>query len=194
VGVTRQPTIGTKFEDIMNSETTDTATHPRRGLAIGLTLSVVAGLILIGCSSPASSGSNNGSTSAPPAPSNDEGATITVTLTEWAVILDKNSAPAGTALFHVTNAGTQFKHEFVVIKTDLDPAALPADSTGKVDEEAGAGIKYIGEVEELAIGATGDVSLPLEAGKYVLICNLVEAGGGHESHFNMGMRAAFTVT
>jgi uncharacterized cupredoxin-like copper-binding protein len=187
----------------MNSEITDRAIHPRRGLAIGLALFVLGGLVLIGCSSPASSGSSRAPSSAPSsaassapsgATSNDEGATVNVTLTEWAVILDKTSVPAGNVLFNVTNAGTQFKHEFVVIKTDLAPDALPADSTGRVDEEAGAGITYIGEVEELELGATGNVSLPLTAGNYVLICNIVEAGGGHESHYNMGMRVAFTVT
>jgi uncharacterized cupredoxin-like copper-binding protein len=181
----------------MNSETTDKATHPRRGLAIGLALSTVAAIVLVGCSSPASSGTSTAPSSAPQSSgvaSNDEGATVNITLTEWAVIPDKTSVPAGNVLFNVTNAGTQFKHEFVVIKTDLAPDALPADSTGRVDEEAGAGITYIGEVEELEIGTTGHVSLPLTAGKYVLICNIVETGGGHESHYNMGMRIAFTVT
>jgi uncharacterized cupredoxin-like copper-binding protein len=141
-------------------------------------------LALAACSSPASSG-----TSSAPSP----GAAIKVTLTEWAVVLDKTSAPAGSVAFEVTNAGTQFKHEFVVIKTDLDPADLPADATGKVDE-AGAGITFIGEVEELEIGATQDASFDLTAGKYVLICNIVETGGGHESHYKQGMRVAFTVT
>ena len=118
---------------------------------------------------------------------------VKVTLTEWAVVLDKTSALAGSVAFTVTNAGTKFKHEFVVIKTDLDPADLPADSTGKVDE-AGAGIAFIGEVEELEIGATQDASFDLTAGKYVLICNIVETGAGHESHYTQGMRVAFTVT
>jgi uncharacterized cupredoxin-like copper-binding protein len=179
----------------MTTATHDKATYLRRGAALGLSLSVIAAIVLAGCSSTASSGSSAPSSAASaPARSNDEGATVNVTLTEWAVVLDKNSVPAGNVFFHVTNAGTQFKHEFVVIKTDLAPDALPADSTGRVDEEAGAGITYIGEVEELEIGATGDVSLPMTAGKYVLICNIVEAGGEHQSHYNQGMRVAFTVT
>ena len=140
-------------------------------------------LVLAACSS---SGSSS-------APSSGGGNAVNVTLTEWAVVLDKTSAPAGKVAFKVTNSGTQFKHEFVVIKTDLDPASLPADATGKVDE-AGAGITFIGEVEELEIGASQDASFDLAAGKYVLICNIVETGGGHESHYNKGMRVAFTVT
>lgn len=181
----------------MNSEISDKATQRRRGLAIGLALSTVAAIVLVGCSSAASSGTSSAPSTAAHSSgevTNDEGASVNVTLTEWAVIIDKTTVPAGNVFFHVTNAGTQFKHEFVVIKTDLAPDALPADATGRVDEEAGAGITYIGEVEELAIGTSGQVSLPLTAGKYVLICNIVEAGGGHESHYNMGMRVAFTVT
>ena len=179
----------------------DKATHPRRQVALGLSVAVVAAMVVAGCASPASSGSTapstGGTSSTAPstaAVSSDEVASVNVTLTEWAVIVDKTTVPAGNVFFHVTNAGTQFKHEFVVIKTDLAPDALPADATGRVDEEAGAGITYIGEVEELDIGATGDVSLPLTAGKYVLICNIVESGSDHQSHYNMGMRVAFTVS
>ena len=120
------------------------------------------------------------------------GGSVKVTLTEWAVVTDKASVPAGTVEFVVTNSGTQFKHEFVVIKSDLAPADLPAVD-GKVDEE-GAGISFIGEVEQLEIGASGTASFDLTAGKYVLICNIVETGSGHESHYNQGMRVAFTVT
>jgi uncharacterized cupredoxin-like copper-binding protein len=142
-------------------------------------------LALTACSTPAGSGTSGAPSTA--------GQAIKVTLTEWAVVLDKSSAPAGSVTFEVTNSGTQFKHEFVVIKTDLDPADLPADETGKVDE-AGAGIQFIGEVEELAIGASETASFDLTAGKYVLICNIVEAGAEHQSHYNQGMRVAFTVS
>ena len=120
------------------------------------------------------------------------GGSVKVTLTEWAVVTDKASVPAGKVEFVVTNSGTQFKHEFVVIKSDLAPADLPAVD-GKVDEE-GSGISFIGEVEQLEIGASGTASFDLTAGKYVLICNIVETGSGHESHYNQGMRVAFTVT
>ncbi|HTI30459.1 MAG TPA: copper-binding protein [Methylomirabilota bacterium] len=165
----------------------------RTGLVLLLSTSI---LVLAACSSPASSStpsSGVASTGASSAPSSGDDNAINVTLTEWAVVLDKTTAPAGTVAFKVTNAGTQFKHEFVVIKTDLDPADLPADATGKVDE-AGAGIQFIGEIEELEIGASEDASFDLTPGKYVLICNIVEAGAGHESHYMQGMRVAFTVS
>jgi uncharacterized cupredoxin-like copper-binding protein len=174
----------------MDSKINDKATGRGRGTVLALALSGVAALVLASCSSPASSPSaaSNPSSAAASAATGS----ISVTLTEWAVIPDKTSTPAGNVTFAVTNAGPNFKHEFVVIKTDLDPAALPADATGKVDE-AGAGIKFIGEVEELEVGATQTASFDLAAGNYVLICNIVEVTGGHESHYTKGMRTTFTV-
>jgi uncharacterized cupredoxin-like copper-binding protein len=145
-----------------------------RGLAAILSLVVLGAVVLVGCSSTASG-----------AP----GSTVTVTLTEWAVVVDKASVPAGKVTFDVTNSSTFFKHEMVVLKTDLDPAALPADSTGKVNEDTS-----VGEVSELDKGATGSVTLDLAAGKYVLICNIVESSGGHEVHYMKGMYVAFTVS
>jgi uncharacterized cupredoxin-like copper-binding protein len=179
----------------MTPHINDKATSRGRATARVLSLSAVAALLLAGCSSaPSSSPSSSAPASAlTSAPASAATGSVKVTLTEWAVIPDKTSATAGNVTFEVTNAGPQFKHEFVIIKTDLDPADLPADSTGKVDE-AGAGIQFVGEVEELEIGATETASFELTAGKYVLICNIVEAAGGHESHYNQGMRTAFTVT
>jgi len=174
----------------MDSKVFNSGTGFGRRIALSLPLFVAGALLLAACSSPASSGSSSGSSSAP---STGAANAVKVTLTEWAVVLDKTSVPAGSVAFEVTNAGTQFKHEFVVIKTDLDPADLPADATGKVDEE-GAEITFIGEVEEMAIGATENASFDLTAGKYVLICNVVETGAGHESHYVEGMRVAFTVS
>lgn len=174
----------------MDSNINDKATGRGRGTVLVLALSAVAALLLASCSSSSSSPSSSGSPSS--AAASPATGAINVTLTEWAVIPDQASASAGNVTFAVTNAGPQFKHEFVVIKTDLEPAALPADSTGKVDE-AGAGIKFIGEVEELDIGATQTASFDLAAGDYVLICNIVEVTGGHESHYTQGMRTAFTV-
>ena len=158
----------------MNSPSPARISSHVRGLTAMLSLVVVGAVVLVGCSSPAST-----------AP----GSTVNVTLTEWAVVVDKASVPAGKVTFDVTNSSTFFKHEMVVLKTDLDPAALPADSTGKADEGTS-----VGEVSELDKGATGSVTLDLAAGKYVLICNIVESGGGHESHYTQGMRLAFTVS
>ncbi len=128
---------------------------------------------------------------ASPAPPTTAAGTVVVTLQEWAVVAGSASAPAGTVTFDVTNQGPADVHEFVVIKTDLDAGSLPTDATGTVSED-GEGIEVKGEIEDLAVGANEQLELELEAGKYVLLCNIYSAEE-QEAHYKMGMRTAFTV-
>ena len=131
-----------------------------------------ATLLLVGCSSGAT--------------------TVEVTLQEWAVLPDPGSVSAGDVTFSITNDGPEDVHEFVVIQTDLDPGDLPTDETGAVSED-GEGMTVIGEVEDVAVGATEELPVSLEPGNYVLICNIYSAEED-EAHYAMGMRVAFTVT
>ena len=121
--------------------------------------------------------------------------TVSVALQEFAIVPSVASAPAGKVTFVAKNTGPDDVHEMVVLRTDLDPAALPVDNDGKADEE-GDGITSIGETGDVAVGATKDVSFDLAPGKYVLICNIVqtEPDGSKEAHNKVGMRTAFTVT
>jgi len=119
------------------------------------------------------------------------GTTVDVALQEFAVIPAQDSAPAGTITFQVENTGPEDVHEFVVMKTDLAPDALPTDETGVVDE-AGEGIEVIDEIEDIPVGETQSVTVELEAGSYALICNIFEEEE-QEAHYTMGMRTAFTV-
>jgi uncharacterized cupredoxin-like copper-binding protein len=117
--------------------------------------------------------------------------TVSVTVQEFSVIPAQDSAPAGSVTFNVENTGPDDTHEFVVIKTDLAPDALPTDENGAVDEE-GEGIEVIDEIEDIAVGDTQSVTVDLDAGSYVLICNIWDAEE-KEAHYSMGMRTAFTV-
>ncbi len=117
---------------------------------------------------------------------------VAVALQEWAVIPDAASAPAGEVIFTVTNDGPDDIHEFVVISTDLGIADLPVDENGVVDEE-GEGIDVLGEIEDLPVGETDELSLDLEPGSYALICNIWSEDEA-EAHYQMGMRAAFEAT
>ena len=132
-----------------------------------------------------------GCTAASPSPSAGGAGptTVDITLQEFSVIAEPATAPAGSITFHVTNAGPDDIHEFVVFKTDLAPDALPTADDGSVDE-SGEGVELIGEIEDIAVDASEDLTEPLEAGTYVLICNIVESG---EVHYELGMRTAFTV-
>lgn len=94
-----------------------------------------------------------------------------------------DSAPAGHITFEVHNDGT-IQHSFYVIKTDLDEGALPLDGT-KVDENA-TGVEFIEEIEDFDAGTIKTLPVDLEAGHYVLICNIA-------GHYTQGMHAAFDV-
>jgi len=130
---------------------------------------------------------------ASPAPSGST--SVSVGLQEFAIVPSVARVPAGTVKFVAKNTGPDDIHEMVVLRTDLDPAALPVDKDGKADEEAD-GITSIGETGDVAVGETKDVSFDLAPGKYVLICNIVqtEPDGSIEAHYKVGMRTAFTVT
>lgn len=122
-----------------------------------------------------------------------DGEAVDVTLQEFAVVLGSDSAPAGDVTFNVTNDGPNDPHEFVIFQTDLAPDALPTAEDGSVDEE-GEGLTLIDEIEDIAVGDSPTVTVPLDAGSYVLICNIVEEEDGElESHYQEGMRVGFTV-
>ncbi len=112
------------------------------------------------------------------------GQQVAVKLTDSGIGLDRSSVNSGKVTFSITNAGTVV-HEFAVLKTDLAADKLPANpdpaKVGKVQEDGN-----VGEVEDIALKATKDLSLDLKPGQYVLICNVV-------GHYGMGMHVAFTV-
>ena len=137
-----------------------------------------------GGSGPAASATGSGSATS-------GAAAVDVTLEEFAIIPAPASVRAGEVSFHVTNAGPKEVHEFVVLKTDLAVDALPTKSDGSANEE-GDGITPIDEIEDIAVGATQTLTVSLDGGNYVLICNIVSKQG--VSHYQQGMRAALTVT
>jgi uncharacterized cupredoxin-like copper-binding protein len=92
---------------------------------------------------------------------------------------------AGQVTFHVTNSDSSDTHEFIVFKTDLPADKLPLDSTGNVDVNA-QGLTQIGEIPGMAPGDVKDLTVTLQPGKYVAICNL-------PGHYQAGMYAGFTV-
>jgi uncharacterized cupredoxin-like copper-binding protein len=156
-------------------------------------------VVVMGCTagggSPAPSGSSDAApTTAGASASSSGGAGIAVDvqLQEWAVGTVPSSGPTGEYMFTVNNIGPEDAHEFVVIKTDLPLTDLPTDATGAVDE-AGAGIQVVDEVEEIAVGSSGQLTVTLEPGAYVFICNIYDQTE-QEAHYQLGMRTAFTVS
>ena len=138
--------------------------HVRRWLAVPMILGLV--LVTASCSS-------------------DDDGGVAVTLADFTVTVDPDSAPAGEVTFDITNDAGQ-THEFVVFQTDLAPDQLPTDEGGDVDE-AGAGVEHVDEIEDIEAGSTESLTVNLDAGSYVLICNL-------PGHYGQGMHAGFTVS
>ena len=139
---------------------------------------------------------SSGTSTSSPAPAGDGGSpaagqAIDVTLQEWAVVPASESVAAGDVTVSLSNTGPEDIHEFVVLKTDLDAGALPVDDTGAVSEE-GEGITVVDEIEDIPVGESQDLSVSLDAGHYVLLCNIYSEDE-QEAHYTQGMRTNFTV-
>jgi uncharacterized cupredoxin-like copper-binding protein len=130
-----------------------------------VTLACVLSVATVGCSS-------NGST----------GDGIPVTQQDFSITLSPTSIAAGEVTFDVTNQGPS-THEFVVIKSDQDPGSFPVED-GEVPEDT---LDVIDEIEDIAPNTTPTLTVSLDAGSYVLMCNLPD-------HYQQGMHAGLTVT
>jgi hypothetical protein len=94
---------------------------------------------------------------------------------------------AGTVEFAVKNTGSS-QHEFVVIKGSY--ADLPKTGNGAVLEDQLAAGALVGRTSRITEGASETKSFTLTAGKYVLLCNIVN---GPTSHAGIGQRLDVTV-
>lgn len=98
---------------------------------------------------------------------------------------DVPSTAAGEVTFKVTNTSKDTIHEMIVIQLAEPGKPLPyITDESRVDEDK-AGDK--GEVSELDPGASGALTVTLQPGKYLLICNV-------PGHFAAGMWTEFEVT
>lgn len=134
---------------------------------------------------------------AAPAPVVD-GTAVGVTLGEkgskFFIALDKKTVKAGTTTFVIDNTGSMH-HEFAIFKTELAPGSLPLDAEGKVDgDKAGFVAEAVyatplrGEEDHRIRDGRGvDFTVDLDAGTYVLLCDL-------PGHYASGQYIRFTVT
>ena len=101
---------------------------------------------------------------------------------DFSITTSVASFAAGDITFGIQNDGPS-AHEFVIIRTDDAPDALPVEN-GEIPEDQ---VDLVDEAEDIAPGTDTSLSANLTAGSYVLVCNL-------PSHYGAGMHAAFTVT
>lgn len=129
-------------------------------------------LVVSGCAS------NANATAQQLSPTNE----INVSLTTYLITMSQDSAMPGKVTFHVKNNAREIIHEFVVFKTDLDPADMPTDAAGHIEEDK------LQKVDEVTVDPLqeGDLVAQMDAGKYVVVCN-------QPGHYAQGMYLSFTV-
>ncbi len=118
---------------------------------------------------------------------------VRVRLFEWSFAPSVASVPAGSITFQADNSGL-LTHELKVVRTDIAIDELPTLDDGSVDEGAD-GIEVVGALLDIGDGRSASGTFEMEAGSYVLLCNIVtETDTGTENHYKLGMVAGFTVT
>lgn len=112
---------------------------------------------------------------------------VHVHLDEWSVNVDPPSVSGPATLNIGGHNHGKYPHQVTVIKTDLDPAALPI-SQSRVDVQA-IGQPAASFDVPAADGGEGlqVVSAELTPGKYVIFCAI-------PGHYQQGMRTGFEVT
>ena len=118
---------------------------------------------------------------------------VTVVLKDFYVQPNITQAKAGKLTFEAVNEGVS-THELVILRTDLKPGALPRKEAkpqqGVVTEylvnEDDARLATIDEIEEFPAGTSQKKTVALEAGHYVLFCNI-------PGHYDKGMYASLHI-
>lgn len=106
---------------------------------------------------------------------------LIVEMTDYKVVTNAATVRAGETRIGVRNRGSQ-PHDLVVLRTDLAPDKLPYDIARAKADEPG----LVARSNELRAGGTAAVTVKLEPGHYVLICNVA-------GHYGLGMRVALGV-
>jgi len=113
---------------------------------------------------------------------------VVASMVEWAIDAPTEYS-AGEITFTPTNNGN-FPHEFVVIQGD-GYDSLPLAEGGAVIEDELPDGALIDRTDRLSGGESTDLTVTLEPGNYVLLCNL---GGGSNSHAGRGQTLDITVS
>jgi uncharacterized cupredoxin-like copper-binding protein len=138
----------------------------RRGVALACTLAAVGGLA--GCGTKAAPGA---------------GARLRITEQDFAIHAP-HVVRAGEVELSVHNRGPD-THELIVVRAG-DPK-LPLRADGMTVDEDAVEPSTLGSVDDNQPGHTGDTSLRLTPGRYVLFCNMF-------GHYRGGMHTELVVT
>jgi len=98
------------------------------------------------------------------------------------IVLDHTALKPGRVTFQAENQSKSLVHEVLLARDD--GAKLPFDA--KHDRVIERRLRRLGEIADLAPGKTGKLTLNLERGSYVLLCN-------QPGHYKDGMVAKLIV-
>jgi len=114
------------------------------------------------------------------------GKTVTIKVGDYFFNPKDASAQPGPTVIEAPNEGS-VEHELVVFKTSMNPATLPTEASGDVDEEKLDEIaEEAGEIADVEAGDTKAEDFKLTPGKYVIFCNL-------PGHYAQGMYGTLTI-
>lgn len=156
---------------------------------VSAVLALASIALMVGCgggddTTGAGTGAGTGSETAA---SGGEAEALVIAMGEFYFEPENATAVAGQTTIEAPNEGS-VEHELVLFKTDANPADLPTDANGEVDEEKlDQEAEEIGEIDDVESGATKSGEFNLAPGKYVMFCNL-------PGHYAQGMYGTLTVT
>lgn len=136
---------------------------------LSISSATIAALLLAGCGGGPQSGVE----------------TVQVALRDYVVEVADTTLSAGSTKLAVQNTGASV-HELEVfsVPAGVDAAALPV--VNNVADTDSAGLTVVDEVEDVAPGTSPTLTVDLQPGTYVFICNL-------PTHYQLGMHAVVTV-
>ena len=123
-------------------------------------------------------------------PAGPSSATVAIMLAEWSITPSVSSVKAGVITFSVKNEGPDENHECIILRTDIQPDALPTLGDHSLNED-GDGITSPGETHVLKVGDEQSVKVDMAPGNYVFVDNITEGG---TIHWEKKAYATFTVT
>jgi hypothetical protein len=118
-------------------------------------------------------------------------ATVEVQLSEYAIVPEPTTVQAGPTKFVVRNDG-HIAHELMIVRYDGDPGGLPLNPVGGADTSKLPDDAVAGWIRQFDPGDACSGTFDLAAGRYVVLCNLVD--DATNPHYGQGMRMSFEVS